>query len=236
MRISERKWRKSKHVDDYMLFSAKRSNYMKILRKAKVDHFNFIIKENENDQRQLFKVVKGLCGSFNESPLPEHDSKKELAENFGQFFVEKIDKIRDNFGTSEGFDKYDTRDFVIPKLSHFTPVSVEEIHKTVLKSPSKSCMLDPIPTSLLKECKSELMPIITKIVNLSIETGEMPKDFKHAIITPLLKKKGLELIYKNIHPVSGLPFLSKVIEKVVSQQLTQHVTASNLNQQYQSAF
>ena len=97
-------------------------------------------------------------------------------------------------------------------------------------------MLDPIPTSLLKECKSELMPIITKIDNLSIETGEMPKDFKHAIITPLLKMKGLELLYKNFHPVSGLPFLSKVIEKVVSQQLTHHVTASNLNEQYQSAY
>ena len=72
-----------------MLFSANRSNYMKIPRKAKVDHFNFIIKENENDQRQLFKVVKGLCRSFKESPLPEHDSKEELAENFGQFFCGK---------------------------------------------------------------------------------------------------------------------------------------------------
>ena len=62
---------------------------MKILRKAKVDHFNFIIKENENDQTQLFKVVKGLCRSFKESPLPEHDSKEELAENFGQFLWKK---------------------------------------------------------------------------------------------------------------------------------------------------
>ena len=94
---------------------------MKILRKAKVDHFNSIIKENGNDQRQLFKVVKGLCRSFKESPLPEHDSKEELAENFGHVFCGK------NFGTSEGFDKYDTRDFVVPKLSQFTPVSVEEI-------------------------------------------------------------------------------------------------------------
>ena len=55
-------------------------------------------------------------------------------------------------------------------------------------------------------------------------------------LTSLLKRKGLELIYKNFHPVSGLPFLSKVIEKVVSEQLTQHVTASNLNEQYQSAY
>ena len=163
-----------------------------------------------------------MCRSFKESPLLEHDSKEELAENFGQFFVGQIDKIRDNFGTSEGFDKYDTRDFVIPKLSQFTPVYVEEIQKIVLKSPSKSCMLDATSTSLLKECKSELMPIITKIVNRSIEIGEMPKDIKHAVIT-LLKKKGLELIYKkNFRPLCGLHFLSKVIKKVVSQHSTCH--------------
>ena len=115
---------------------------------------------------------------------------------------------------------------MVPKLSQSTQVSVEEIQNIVLKSPPKSCMLHPIPTSLLKECKSELMAIITKIVNLSIETREMPNDFKHAVITPHLKKKGIELIYINFSPVSGLP-LSKVIENFVSLQLNHHVTASN---------
>ena len=62
---------------------------MKMLRKAKVDQLNSIIIENENDQRQLFKVVKVLCRSFKESPEPEHDPKEELAENFGQFFMNK---------------------------------------------------------------------------------------------------------------------------------------------------
>ena len=96
-------------------------------------------------------------------------------------------------------------------------------------------MLDPIPTSLLKECKYELMPIITKIVNLSIETSEIPNDFKHAVITLLLKNKGIEIIYKNFCTVSGLLILSKVTEKVVLQQLSHNVTASNLNEHYQSA-
>ena len=59
-----------------MLFSAK----------PKVDHFNFIIKENENDQRQLFKVVKGLCRSLKESPLPEHDCKGRISGEFWSVF------------------------------------------------------------------------------------------------------------------------------------------------------
>ena len=63
-------------------------------------------------------------------------------------------------------------------------------------------MLDPIATSLQKECKSELMPIITKIGNLSIETGERPNDFRQAVIILLLKRKGLEL-YKNFHSISN---------------------------------
>ena len=73
-------------------------------------------------------LIKGLCRSFKESPLPEHDSKE-----FWAFFVKKIDKIRDNFGTSEIFNKYDTRDFVVPKLSQLIPVYVEEIPKIVFE-------------------------------------------------------------------------------------------------------
>ena len=74
---------------------------------------------------------------------------------FGQVFIEKIDKIRDNFGTSEGFDKYNVHEFTPPNLSQFSPVSADELEKIVLKLPSKSCMLDPVPTLLLKECISE---------------------------------------------------------------------------------
>ena len=52
---------------------------MQVLKKAKIEHFNSMIIENENDQKQLFKVVKSLCKSYKESPLPEHQSKEELA-------------------------------------------------------------------------------------------------------------------------------------------------------------
>ena len=68
----------------------------------------------------------------------------------------------------------------------------------------KSCELDTIPTTLLKQCRTELTPIITRIVNLSLETGVFPDQFKHAIIRPLLKKQGLETDSKNYRPVSNL--------------------------------
>ena len=43
-----------------------------------------------------------------------------------------------------------------------------EIWNIIKLSPAKSCELDPLPTWLLKECKAELVPLITDIVNMSL--------------------------------------------------------------------
>src|SRR6218665_397701 len=58
--------------------------------------------------------------------------------------------------------------------------------------PNKQCELDPIPTSLLKDCASALVPVITKIINLSLSSGNFPMVFKHSLVTPLLKKANLD--------------------------------------------
>ena len=96
----------------------------------------------------------------------------------------------------------------------------ELIRELTLKSPTKSCMLDPIPTSLTKQCLDALVSSITFIVNASLSTGIVPPQFKQAIVTPLLKKSGLDTNdMKNFRPVSNLYFLSKILEKVVLIQL-----------------
>ena len=59
-------------------------------------------------------------------------------------------------------------------------------------SPVKSCEMDPLPTWLLKECKAELVIIITDIVNMSLRESMIPKSLKNARIRPLLKKTGLD--------------------------------------------
>ena len=79
-----------------------------------------------------------------------------------------------------------------------------------------------------------LILTITNIVNTSLNSSLMPDIFKTATVTPLLKKSGLNVEeYKNFRPVSNLPHLSKLIEKVVVKQLNNHMevyglTAPNL--------
>ena len=96
----------------------------------------------------------------------------------------------------------------------------ELIRELILKPPTKSCMLDPIPTSLTKQCLGDVVSLITFIVNASLSTFIVPPQFKQAIVTPLLKKPGLDTNdMKNFRPVSNLPFISKILEKGVLIQL-----------------
>ena len=63
-------------------------------------------------------------------------------------------------------------------LAKFTPASQEEIQKIVKNSPDKFCELDPVPKWLFKLCLHELLPLVTKIINFSLETGCVPASFK----------------------------------------------------------
>ena len=57
------------------------------------------------------------------------------------------------------------------------------------------------------------------MVNLSPLSGHVPENWRTAVVFPVLKKPGLDLVYKHFRPVSNLPFISKVVEKAALQQL-----------------
>ena len=79
--------------------------------------------------------------------------------------------------------------------------------------------------------------MIHRITSLSIESGSVPEPFKKAIVTPLIKKSGLDSdILKNYRPVSNLSFLSKIMEKVVLKDFQQYKAESQLNPKMQSAY
>ena len=107
----------------------------------------------------------------------------------------------------------------------------------MMKSPTKSCLLDPWPTFLVKECIDILLPSITGLVNCSLSEGVVPGEFKKAIVTPLIKKSPLPPNdLKNYRPVSGLGFISKLVACVVASQLNDHVSLNGLENVRQSAY
>ena len=64
----------------------------------------------------------------------------------------------------------------------------------------------------------------------------MPEDFKLALLIPLLKKVGLEVIKPNFRPLSNLPYASKMIERAVANQMVEHMKQNDLFEPLQSAY
>ena len=118
----------------------------------------------------------------------------------------------------------------------FQPLSQEEVEKIINTSPSKSCDLDPIPTTLLKEILPSVITILTEIINKSLTSGIFPDRLKVALVRPLLKKANLDLIGKNYRPISNIEFIGKSIERVVTAQINRHITSHNLTEPHQSAY
>ena len=99
-------------------------------------------------------------------------------------------------------------------LHSFGQVATTDVLKTIKSMANKSCSLDPIPRWLLKQCLTELVPVITAIINSTFQSGNIPSDLKKAIVLPVLKKSNLDhQCLNNFRPVSNIPFISKVLEK-----------------------
>ena len=119
----------------------------------------------------------------------------------------------------------------------FQPVSSSKIKRFIMSSKTKSCQLDPVPTSILKGCINQLLPTITEIINSSLEKGLFPSKLKESIVYPLLKKPALDPEdNNNFRPISNLSFLSKTLERIVAVQLDNHVTDHQLYAKMQSAY
>ena len=77
-------------------------------------------------------------------------------------------------------------------MSTFQPCTQSDVRRIIMSSPAKSCLLDPVPTFIVRETVDVLLPFITGIVNASLSQGSLPVSQKHAIVTPLLKRPGLD--------------------------------------------
>ena len=82
-----------------------------------------------------------------------------------------------------------------------------------------------------------LAPIITDIVNTSLQSGVVPAAMKHAIITPIIKKLGLDVnLNMNYRPISSLSVVSKTLERYVALELRRYLDDKCLNDPFQSAY
>ena len=102
----------------------------------------------------------------------------------------------DNMATtvSPGTEKCLGDSPVVQLMDSFGELNESEVQKLIEATPKKSCSFDPMPTPLVVGCIDILLPVITKILNLSLQTGSFADQWKYALVHPLLKKLGLDLV------------------------------------------
>ena len=122
-------------------------------------------------------------------------------------------------------------------FSSFKQATHNDVAAAVRALPNKQCASDPIPTWILKECSSELVPFLYRLLNASLSAGVVLAAFKSLYICPLLKKPDLDTAdVKNYRPISNLTVLSKLLEKLVARQLIDYLSVNKLLPDRPSAY
>ena len=196
--------------------------------------FTSAIAKCNGNQKGIYKLVRKLCNKPTTPVYPDAPSDNVLANQFSDYFKSKIDTINEQLAENQQQPEQPSQSCKC-EFKAFSAISQEELRKYILNLPTKSCKLDPIPTSLLKDCIDCVLPVLTDIVNRCLTTGYMPNVFKSALISPIPKKSKTPH-FKNFRPISNLPFLSKVVERIVIDKLSTYCSDNDLNERYQSAY
>ena len=233
----ERLWCKTQLTVHREMYVQQCVNVNKLIYDSKMLFYSDIIENNSNNQRILFSSIQRMLNLKSSKKLPSHDSAKDLAESFAEFFSNKVEVIRQSFTSAPTSPQQDDVACYSTNLSEFLPTSASELDSILKGMLGKSCLLDPLPGTLMKDCFNDLLPVLVKLINLSFETATVPAPSKEAVLNPSLKKDSLDHEERNnFRPISNLRFTSKATEKVAAVRLTQHLVDNDLHELFQSAY
>ena len=237
-RKAEKKWRRTKSHSDFVAYKAKKNQATFLINNARHRFYTDFISENSDDQGKLFRAAKSLLTPKSEITFPDYRDPTALVNDIGQFFVQKIERLRSELDSISPSEDSITVSCAMPNtnLVSFNELDEKSVRELISKSSKKSCSLDPMPTSLVVECLDVLLPIITRMVNLSLKSGTFPESWKQADVHPRLKKTGSEVAFTNLRPISNLTFASKLTERAVFNQTHEHSMVNKLYPKEQSSY
>ena len=161
----ERRWRRSHSGYDRSKYRNYRNVCNRLMTEAKSQYFSNLIDENSENSRRLWDTLNNILHRMPAAALPESNNVKSLCEHFAKYFCDKIRTIRANFSNQVDDVPSVQKPKLKNKLFNLEPASEDEVRKIIMKSASKSCDLDPIPTNILKALLDILIKPITTIIN-----------------------------------------------------------------------
>ena len=234
----ERRWLKSGSSEDR---TAHRNHCRKTNRIITESHRSHISNQllNCTDFRQRWCVVRKLLHSAKDKFVGSLIDNDALCASFSSFFSTKIASLKSLIATHIPSLPPPPPDPVChyPTLQLLEPVTTSEVFKILSSIPAKTSVLDFVPTSVLKSCSPLFSELIAHLAKLSFSRGIFPSKFKHASVSPILKKPNLDpSVPANYRPISNLNNISKIIERLFLTRLLPHITSSPNFNPMQSAY
>ena len=199
-----------------------------ILRLSKKTYYSKLLVEHRNNIAETWQILRTVISKhLKHSSYPNHlivegskvDNKTEIANVFNIFFTTIGPDLANNIITSTKTSVYDYLTFRNKKSMFHSPIDEREIISVVNGCKSKtSTDCDDIDFRLIKSVITSIVKPITHIFNLSFQTRTFPEKRKIAKVIPLFKS-GSKHYFSNYTPISLLPQLPKILEKLYSNRL-----------------
>lgn len=223
------KYKRTKNTQDYTYYKELRNLTLTAIRNEKRAYINSVC--NRGNIKNTWSTLKSLN--------VKKGSNKEVPRNLANAseinsFFHSVFQITNSSDTDNLIEYYETNQFS-DKIFNFSLVTVEEVGKIQDSLTSNASGYDNISLMMLKYCCPHILPFLTHIINCCLECGYFPSLWKNAVIIPLPKKNNI-ISLADIRPISILPVISKILEKVVYYQLFAYADTNNIIDHYQSGF
>lgn len=225
---AHQKYKKSKNISDLIHYKQLRNLTVSTIRREKVA---YLAQYQDNfANKELWKALN----TFNIKKKQNHDIPNRLAN---------VNEINNYFSSvysqpnncPDSVNNYIVRRFDNNLHFQFELVTVEKIKDIILNLKSNASGCDGISAKMLKFCSSVICKHILHIINCCLEAGYFPAKWKLSIIKPLPKVTE-PLEYSDLRPITMIPTLAKILEKVVQLQLYDYVIEHKIVSNLQSGF
>ena len=226
------------------LYKHYRNMIVTLLRKSKQNYYDAYFIENQSNMKKTWDGIRNLINiSAKKMPPPTnivyknnlHTSGKEMAESLNDFFVNigsnveaKIPPCKKDLKSYLG--KPNDKSIFLKPCTNVEVLSILDNTKCF-----KSLVPNSIPTNILIEFSALLVNPIVTIINMSLKEGIFPTLNKEANICPIFKKEDKNKC-ENYRPISHLPNINKIFERVMYTRLENFLNTLDIKYKFQFGF
>jgi len=234
-------WRKWKNHDDYMdhlAYKKQANKARKAVRLAKKEFERKIAQNIKNDSKSFYTYTKSKSKSKPSiGPLIDSNEQlvctdKEMSDLLNTYFASVFtnENLEQLPAVKQYFNKPDQE-----KLCRYT-ITAEIVKKKLSQlKMNKAPGVDSVSTKMLLELKDEISEMVAELFNKSLNSGEVPNEWKLANVTAVFKK-GKKSSPSNYRPISLTVQLCKVFESIMRDQIIEHLERFELIKESQHGF